>query len=253
MRTKTLLLSVGALLAAGFVSSQAQPVYSQNIVGYASLPTPGDGATYYMLTCPFVIGASNGLNEVFGTNTLPDTSTVLTWTGGSYQAAVYATIGDENIPGVQWYTDQSESTPLNPMPTIPPGKSFFIQPAPGLVTNVFAGVVATPVGGTNRMTIVGDGATYYAVASVIPFAGYITNAVNLTNLPDTSVVLTWTGGSYLSTVFASADDENIPGVQWYTDQSESTPAPCPFVSVGEGFFIQPAPGTFTWSQTLPSN
>src|ERR1035441_6352568 len=45
MRTKTLLLSAAALLAAGFVSSQAQPVYSQNIVGYASVPT-ANGGTY---------------------------------------------------------------------------------------------------------------------------------------------------------------------------------------------------------------
>src|ERR1035438_3189483 len=46
MRTKTLLLSAAALLAAGFVSSQAQPVYSQNIVGYANVPTPL-ASTYY--------------------------------------------------------------------------------------------------------------------------------------------------------------------------------------------------------------
>jgi hypothetical protein len=253
MRTKTLLLSAGALLAAGFVSSQAQPVYSQNIVGYASISTPGNGGTYYMLSCPFVIGLSNGINEVFGTNTLTDTSVVLTWNGNSYNSAVYATIGDENIPGVQWYTDQNETTPLNPIPTVPPGRSFFIQPAPGLVTNVFAGVVATPVGGTNQMTLVGNGGTYYAVGSIIPFAGYITNAINLTNLPDTSVVLTWNGNSYTSTVFASANDENIAGIQWYTDENETTPAPCPSVGVGQGFFIQPAPGTFTWSQLLPSN
>ena len=206
-----------------------------------------------MLSCPFVIGLSNGINEVFGTNTLTDTSVVLTWNGNSYNSAVYATIGDENIPGVQWYTDQNETTPLNPIPTVPPGRSFFIQPAPGLVTNVFAGVVATPVGGTNQMTLVGNGGTYYAVGSIIPFAGYITNAINLTNLPDTSVVLTWNGNSYTSTVFASANDENIAGIQWYTDENETTPAPCPSVGVGQGFFIQPAPGTFTWSQLLPSN
>jgi hypothetical protein len=75
MRTKTLLLTAVALLAAGIASSRADgTVYSQNIVGYASVSTPGNGASYFLMTCPFVIGQSNGLNEVFGTNTLPDTS-----------------------------------------------------------------------------------------------------------------------------------------------------------------------------------
>jgi len=39
MRTKTLLLAVGAL-AAGLVTSQAQPVYSANVVGYMNVPLP---------------------------------------------------------------------------------------------------------------------------------------------------------------------------------------------------------------------
>src|ERR1039457_1044177 len=57
MRTKTLLLSAAALLAAGFVSSQAQPVYSQNIVGYASVALTG--GQYNMMAVPFDLGVSN--------------------------------------------------------------------------------------------------------------------------------------------------------------------------------------------------
>ena len=84
MRTKTLLLSAAALLAVGVVSSQAQPVYSQNVVGYATLGLPG--GAYTMMTVPFNVGVSNGANEVFGTN-IPAQSTVL----------IYSTVAT-NIP-----------------------------------------------------------------------------------------------------------------------------------------------------------
>ena len=82
MRTKTLLLTAAALLAAGITSTQAQPVYSQNVVGYASVATPGAGVNY-LITVPFAIGVSNGANEIWpligGNPTLPDGSTILIW------------------------------------------------------------------------------------------------------------------------------------------------------------------------------
>jgi len=243
------------MLAVGIVSSQAQStVYSQNVVGYANVVTPGNGSTYYSMTVPFVIGASNGANEVFGTNGLTDTTTILTWNGGGYTSTVFASPTDENISGVQWYTDQNEDTAAQ-IPVLPPGEGFFLQPGPGNLTNTFAGTIAAPLGGTTNMTLVGNGATYYSVGSIIPFAGYITNigGVNMTNLPDTSTILTWNGSGYTSTVYAAPTDENISGIQFYTDQNEDTPAPCPTLIVGQGFFLQPGPGTYLWSETLPSN
>ena len=77
-------MSAAALLAAGIVSTQAQtPVYSQNVVGYASVATPSVGVNY-MLSIPFAIGVSNGANEVWplvspGVPTLPDGSELLIW------------------------------------------------------------------------------------------------------------------------------------------------------------------------------
>src|SRR5260221_2340569 len=89
MRTKTLLMAVAAL-AAGIITSQAQPVYSANVVGYASVATPSSG-TYYSLAVPFKIGVSNGANEVF-TTPLPDFSTLLLWDvpSQSYKTVVAA-------------------------------------------------------------------------------------------------------------------------------------------------------------------
>jgi hypothetical protein len=210
MRTKTLLLSAGALLAAGFVSSQAQPVYSQNIVGYASLAAPGGANT--MMTVPFNIGVSNGANEVFGTN-LPVGSTILLYSTAATTIPL-SNVGDAlGVNGTlpvqaqsyityyydpssvsygygAWWSDGSELNNM-PTPSLPVGQGFFISPN-GTFTNTFAGTVAVPVGTTNSMTLPGGQNTL--VGSAIPFAGDITagTAGALTNnLPAGSTVLVY--------------------------------------------------------------
>ena len=144
MRTKTLLIAAAAL-AVGIISSEAQ-VYSQNIVGYANVPS-ASANTYYMLECPFQVGASNGANEVFGTN-LPDWTQVLTWdvTHQTYNVALYDST--EPVTGIRWY-EIDDGTPVQ-IPTIPPGQGFFLLPF-SPVTNTFSGTVAVLSGGTNTM------------------------------------------------------------------------------------------------------
>jgi hypothetical protein len=210
MRTKTLLLSAGALLAAGFVSSQAQPVYSQNIVGYASVAIPA--SQNIMMTCPFVIGVSNGANEVFGTN-LPAQSIILLYSTAATNiplSNVGQNLGQNGtlpVPAqsyVQyfydpqyvslgygaWWTDPTYANNV-PTPTLPVGQGFFVL-ATQAFTNSFAGTVAVAVGGTNTMNL--PASQNSLVGSVIPFAGDITvgTAGALTNnLPAQSIVLVY--------------------------------------------------------------
>ena len=123
MRTKTLLLAAAAL-ASGLISSQAQTVYSQNIVGYANVATP-QGGSYYQIAVPFQIGASNGENEVFGTN-LPSGTTVSLWSVSlqNYVTTYYDTGYGPGQP--VWYM-ADDSTPTNP-PTLSVGQSMLILP-----------------------------------------------------------------------------------------------------------------------------
>lgn len=244
MRTKTLLLTAAALLAAGIATSRADgTVYSQNIVGYANLATPQSG-TYYMMTVPFAIGVSNGANEVFGT-TLPDFTQILIWDVPS-QSLVGTIYDSTQGNGWNWY-GIDDSTQVNP-PTLPVGKGFFLLPA-GAVTNVFAGVVAVNVGATNTMTLDNSG-TYYALGSPSPFSGYLTNQIALTNLPDFSEVLTWDVPSQ-GLVGSIYDTTQGNGINWY-QIDDSTPAPCPTLTVGQAFFVVPA-GPYSWQQVLPNN
>ena len=210
MRTKTLLLTAAALLAAGIVSSQAQPVYSQNIVGYASVAAPG--GAYVMMTVPFAVGASNGANEVFGTN-LPAGSTVLVYSTATNNipltnvGQVLGANGNLPVPPqsyVQyfydpqfeglgygdWWTDPTYANNM-PIPALPVGQAFFIL-ANGTFTNTFAGTVAVAVGATNSVSL--PGGAYSLVGSAIPYAGDITVGATgalTNNLPAGSTVLVY--------------------------------------------------------------
>jgi hypothetical protein len=251
MRTKTLLMSAAALLAAGVVSSQAQPVYSQNIVGYASVATP-HGSTYYMLSVPFAIGVSNGANEVFG-STLSSGTSLLLWNGLSYTTYVYDTsVPNPSFPSVVWYAGD-DFTPAV-IPTLPVGKGFFLNPAASGLTNTFAGTIAINVGTSNQMTLA-TGSTYYLVAPVVPNGGSLTNGsnstggANLNNLPSGSSVLVWNGLSYDTYVYdTSVPNPSFPTAVWYASD-DFTPLAPPSVTVGQGFFINPA-GPYVWTTGL---
>ena len=89
MRTKTLLLSAAALLAAGIVSSQAQAVYSQNIVGYASVVLPP--GVYEMIANPFTNGNNSASNVLTG---LQGGENVFIWNGHGYYQYNYLGLGN---------------------------------------------------------------------------------------------------------------------------------------------------------------
>jgi hypothetical protein len=245
MRIKTLLIAAAAL-AVGIISSEAQ-VYSQNIVGYANVPC-NDGQSYYMLQCPFIVGVSNGANEVFGTN-LPDTSLVMVWSPDANAFTVATYDGSQNN-GIYWYLED-DSTP-GPAPILLPGQGFFLF-TQGTCTNTFAGTVAVASGGTNTMAIA-TATEYYMVGSTIPYSGYVSNVVagtsvgiNLNGLPDTSFLQLWDepSGTYTTYVYDASQGAN----KWF-QSDDATPGPCPSVTVGQAFYLFPQ-DVYNWVQSLP--
>jgi hypothetical protein len=181
MRTKTLLLSAAAI-AAGLVSSQAQPasnVYSANIVGYVTAVFQPTGK-YTLSANPL----DNGSNNVVGLldAALPNKSQVLVWFP-SIPGYITATKG-----GGTWDTNIA----------IPPGAGFFVKTPNGQVapiTNTYVGnIIVNPNGGTNRVALP---AAYVLNGTPIPFNGALndaggTNTVNLgASLPNKSQILAW--------------------------------------------------------------
>ena len=248
MRTKTLLLSAAALLAAGFVSTQAQPVYSQNIVGYANVPTP-NSSTYYMLTIPFNIGVTNGANEIWplispGHPSIPDGSSLLLWKSANQSFQTY--ISDSGSPSL-WDDANFNNVPA---PIVPVGQGFFLNPAGSNLTNTFAGTVAVNVGVSNNM-VFPNSSTYYMVGSVVPYAGAVTNGnnstggLNLNGLPDGSSLLTWNPATQKFQTYIS--DSGSPS-KWDDANFNNLPSP-PALNIGQGIFINLA-GPYTWTVGL---
>jgi hypothetical protein len=249
---KTLLIAAAAF-AASVISSQAQ-VYSQNVVGYANIPTPGAGKEY-LISVPFSIGSSNGANEVFGTS-LPAGTSLLLWNGTGFNTVVYDNTDPLGLgTAVDWY-NATESAAVT-IPTLPVGQGFFIIPA-APTTNLFAGTVSANVGTSNNLVLANPGKEYL-VASTVPYAGAVTNGnnstggPNLNNLPAGTSLLFWTGAGYTTVVYDNTDPLGLGAAapNWYNGTESaayvdpSSGGNVPTISVAQGFFIIPA-AAYTW-------
>jgi hypothetical protein len=245
MRTKTLLAAAAALVA-GLLTSQAA-VTSANIVGYANLASPA-ASTYYLMTIPFAVGASNGANEVFGNNLTTGTE-ILTWSVGS-QSFTISFYDSGTTPN--WWDSPDENFNV-PTPVLMPGQGFFLLPFTPM-TNTIVGSVPVNTG-TNVVISMPNASSYYLVGAPIPYAGAVTNGnnvgggVNLNGLPTGSEVLTWSvGGQAFSISFY--DSGTTPS--WWDSPDENFNVPTPSVNVGEGFFVLPF-SSYTWTNGLPAN
>ena len=248
---KTLLIAA-ATLATSVISSQAG-VYSQNIVGYVNLPTSSFGT--YLMTVPFLIGQSNGANEIWPlqadgvTPTLPDGSELEIWTGSGI-SAYFSDSGSSSL----W--DDASQTPIPNAPVLLPGEGFFLIPS-GDTTNTFAGAVAVQVGSTNNTFLSSFGT--FCVAPAIPYGGSVTNGnglpstnpsfvagpglSSLNGLPDGSELEIWTG-SGITAYFSDSGSQSL-----WDDASQSPIDVAPTISVGQGFFLIPS-ADWTWTVGL---
>jgi len=252
-----------AALAAGVISSQAG-VYSQNIVGYANLPATTGGKDY-LITCPFTVGVSNGVNEVFGSS-LPSGSQILVWStaSASFSVALYDNTDPNGVgAGAPVWYQGDDATPLSPLPTLPPGVGFFVVPS-SPITNVFAGAIAVSVGTSNNL-VLPTGGKDYLIASAVPYAGAVTNGnsstggPNLNGLPSGSQLLFWNTAtaSYTVCLYDNTDPNGVgAGAPQYYYGDDATPyvdpstgGNVPTITVGQGFFLVPA-SPYTWTTGL---
>jgi len=236
---KTLLMAAAAL-AAGVISSQAQPVYSQNVVGYANIATPSITANY-LIAVPFKIGVSNGANEVFPN--LPDLSEFLIW---NPNASSYTFVKSDAAGSPATGFSDSFDAPA-PVPLLPVGVGFFLKPS-SPVTNTLVGTVAVNVGTSNVMTLPSITANYL-VGCVVPYAGAITNGnnsgggPNMGGLPDLTEFLFWDPNTS-SYTFVKSDAAGSPATG-YSDSFDA-PVPVPTITVGQGFFVKPSVPNAQW-------
>ena len=198
---KTLLIATAAL-AVGVISSQAQPVYSANVVGYVNVVCPAGQFT--LVSNPLDNGTNTANDLLAG---LPNKSSIQVWNGTGFNSISKGSAG------------------FSPNPALPVGTGFFVKSAT-LYTNTFVGnVVPNPGNSTTNALPAG---AFVLVGSTLPVGGTFndvgTNTINLiAGLPNKSSVQIWNGSSFINYSKGSAGF-----------------SPNPPLSVAQGFFIKSA-------------
>lgn len=261
MRTKTLLLSAVAL-AAGIVSSLAQPVFSINVVGYYNSTVPGGVNGGRLL---FANQLSNLLNDVSvvltnGPVSDPDglkNTSLNIWNNNTHQYKTFLFFTDADAlnnfgssAGDGWYDGTGTITHTN----LSPGSgAFIINPRSTNITVLVVGEVGQ---GTNTFTI----APGYNAFSLVPPVATNLNSFGFPAFSDGNGILNdsfnrWDPAiqNYRTLLyFTDADAANNFGTGfgdgWYDGTGARQDGNILFnPHVGEAFFlIRPSTGTSNW-------
>jgi len=243
---KTLLIAAAAL-AAGVISSQAQAVYSANIVGYVNKPVPSG---YVAISNPLDNAGGNSL-----TNVIPgiltgqyDNSYVYVWSGTTY-TTYYCDSGQGGL-------NDSGDNGVVASPILNPGTTIFINNAQASNNIVFAGTVHVDGSGSSTNVIGVTTNTYSGevfIASKLPVAGGINTGLGLptsTGALDQSYIyvpnIDNSGVLHGFTTYYVDSGVGGTGIADAGDNFEVHPEPT--IPVGSGFFIN-TPGTFSWTQS----
>lgn len=222
MRTKTLLIAAAAL-AVGLVTSQAQNVYSQNVVGYVNVPLVG-GGSYNLIANP-LNNANNNLTNLFPTAS--DGDSILTWNVAAFDF-------DGTIPAYSTFVNAWNANVL-----LKPGQGFFYVNNGGNRTNTFVGEV---IQGSYSNYIAGSG-SYNCLGSSAPLGGSFTNAIVGFTPADGDSVLKWD-------VAAFDFSGTIPAYSTFVNAWNTTALN---IGVGEGFFYVRNGGNVNWLRDFTVN
>jgi hypothetical protein len=218
MRTKTLLIAAAALVA-GVVSSEAQTVYSVNVVGYVNVPLiEGFNLVANPLDADGT-GTNNTIISVF-TNNLPVGTVIYEWTGVTYNQSSYA--ANKAHTATNW----TANLPLNP------GQGIWVAIPVGAYGGGSSNVTTTGTvlqGNLSNPNIAGPGFTI--LSSQVPISGALTT--NLNYIPSVGdVVYTYSGGSYVQSSYAA--NKAHTATNWVPNE--------PSFTVGQGFWLNSSSG-----------
>jgi len=259
MRTKTILLSAAALVA-GLISSQAQNVYSVNVVGYYNLPTPvgspGNSKSHLIANQLLGSGGSNDVNVVLQAGLDDSTSQgvdLALWNGSGFTVFTY--YGPIDSGGVPGFYDGGGNFCTNKLSQ---GiGAFLINYSGKAITNTLVGDVRQ--GNVTNHIAVGS-APYglnvpVSTNMVAPFVQLIP-ASQLDNYSQSADYFHWNVGAQsfdaALTWYGPIDAGNATG-GWYDGLgNDHTFDPAFFPAVGEGFFLNVYNGkpAYDWVATF---
>jgi hypothetical protein len=244
---------------AGLASSQADTVYSQNVVGYINI-TVAPGA--FTLMGNQLVNGNNNIQTVLSSGLVSDpnginNTTMFWWNGANYNIYAYYTDTDAQNQfdptfGDGWYA--SDGTFANVSLGQGTGGGHFLRNASASPITVT--LVGQVLQGTNSYTVKPGFNTYN-----IPEPVSTNLDSTLVNFPGTSdpngilndVYYHYNGANYdILTYYTDVDAQNqfdpTYGDGWYAaDGSFGSADPALYPKVGEGFFIYHAADTTnTW-------
>jgi hypothetical protein len=226
MRTKTLLIAAAAL-AATVISSEAQTVYSANVVGYVNV-TPASGV-FSLIANPLNNGVGNVLsNTLVGA---PGGTVVQAWNPSAGGFDVY------KLQAGHWKNLTTLTNADNF--TVTPGAGFFITPA-SPYTNTFVGTVVAPVGGSVTNTVQPG---LQLVSSLIPYGDFVTNTATLNlAVAGGTTLQQWDpiGQQFVVFKFQAGHWVNLG----------TSLQQVPQIGAGEGFFLSPSTVANVWTENF---
>jgi hypothetical protein len=242
MRTKTLLIAAAALVA-GVISSDAQTVYSVNVVGYVnSYFTNGVLASVAPAVDYDGTGTNNTVSSVFPNPALGDTVFVFNNSGG-YDTIIYKPISLGGHPPVT-ITNWALGVTVSSNYPINPGKSVFYLPA----ANETNTQVGTALQGTNLVNTGFPAAgSIQLLSSIASVGGGLTSVLGYKpSLGDT--VYIYDNGGYDTYQYKAISLGGHPPVT-VTNWALGVTQIEPFINVGQGFWMLPASNT-NWTQNF---
>lgn len=261
MRTKTLLIAAAAL-AATVTASEAQNVYSANVVGYVNVTCPGNSFTLIANQVDFGPG-SNNVNNVLGSGPISATapsgyaqSTLLVFTGTGFSYLNYynssdisGILGAPNPAG--WYNGSGVIATNN----LAPSQAVFLQnPGANAITVTLTGQVDQ---GTNGWSTVPPGFGFYSEPQPLAGTALDSTNVNFPALSSQDSYQFWTGNGYSAfyNYYNSSDISGILGspspAGWYdANGADIDSSNTLWPNVGQGFLIDHGTTTSHWTNNF---
>jgi hypothetical protein len=250
MRTKTLLIATAAALAAGIISSHAQAVYSQNIVGYVNIPAKSG---YVNIANPLDSGANTLTNVINNSTGQWNYAYAYIFNGTGY--TIY-TLDNTVSTGVADANDNNAVT----APIINPGQAFFFYNNTG-ISNVITAVGTVhvdasasgsqTVGSSTNILTSSPQLNFYG--SKIPVGGGLGSVLQFPATNGTAdfayvQIPNISSGGQISGFTTYTVDSSLGG---FADQNDNNAVPEPIIPVGSGFFFYDNLGhTVPWTQSF---
>jgi len=251
MRTKTLLVAAAAL-AATVTASQAQTVYSQNVVGYINLTVTNQ--TLVMCANQLDTG-SNTLDNVLSSGVASKGTYLLQWNGSGYNSYEYYNSADAASAftgGPGWYSGTANvgsTLNIGPGAAVPGAPTngiaggFFLQNKSGSTLTI--PTVGQVVQGTNVYAFPGTGLQALQIYSVPEaLAGLSLDNTNIAfpAVSKATYYLEWNGSTgYKSLEYYNAADAASAftgGAGWYSGTANEDGNSAYWPVAGGSFFIQ---------------